>query len=58
MAAQFLGLVWAVVTGGIGTLGIVALWWKFFPALRDVDSFEDVRVRTRVEGDAPHRPDG
>ena len=58
VAAQFLGLVWAVVTGGIGTLGIVALWWKFFPALRDVDSFEDVRVQARVEGDAPHRPDG
>ncbi len=44
VAAQLLGLVWAVVTGGIGTIAVVALWWKFFPALRDVDRFEDVRV--------------
>ena len=45
VAAQLLGLVWAVVTGGIGTLVVVAVWWKYFPRLRDVDRFEDVRVR-------------
>ncbi len=44
VAAQLLGLVWAVVTGGVGTLAVVALWWKFFPALRNVDRFEDVRL--------------
>ena len=44
VAAQLLGLVWAVVTGGIGTLVVVAAWWRWFPALRDVDRFEDVRV--------------
>ncbi|MBT8207212.1 MAG: MFS transporter [Acidimicrobiales bacterium] len=43
VAAQFLGLVWAIVTGGIGTILVVAAWWKWFPALRDIDRFEDVR---------------
>ncbi len=46
VAAQFFGLVGAVVTGGIGTLAVVATWWKVFPRLRDVDRFEDVRVPT------------
>ena len=44
VAAQLLGLVWAIVTGGIGTLVVVATWWRLFPALRNVDRFEDVRV--------------
>ncbi len=44
IAAQLLGLVGAVVTGGIGTLMVVATWWKVFPRLREVDRFEDVRV--------------
>ena len=44
VAAQLLGLVGAIVTGGIGTLAVVAFWWWRFPALRDVDRFEDVRV--------------
>ncbi len=43
VAGQFLGLVGAVVTGGLGTLAIVGLWWKFFPALRDIDRFEELR---------------
>jgi MFS family permease len=46
VAAQFLGLVWSVVTGGIGTIAIVGLWWRYFPALRDVDTFDEVRVET------------
>lgn len=45
VAAQILGLVGAIVTGGIGTLAVVAFWWWRFPTLRDVDRFEDVRVR-------------
>lgn len=43
-AGALIGVPMAVVTGGVGTLGIVALWWKFFPALRDIDHFDDVRV--------------
>jgi len=41
-AAAF-GTVRAVVAGGIGTLIVVGTWMKLFPALRRVDSFEDVR---------------
>ncbi|MGI9606204.1 MAG: MFS transporter, partial [Acidimicrobiales bacterium] len=44
LAAHVLGLVGAVVSGGIGTILIVAVWWRKFPRLRDVDRFEDVRV--------------
>jgi hypothetical protein len=31
------------VFGGIGTLAVVAIWWRFFPILRDVDRFDEVR---------------
>ena len=44
VAAQLLGLVGAIVTGGVGTLVVVAFWWWRFPRLRNVDRFEDVRV--------------
>jgi hypothetical protein len=44
VAAQVLGLVGSIVTGGVGTLAVVAFWWWRFPALRDVDRFIDVRV--------------
>ncbi len=37
MLAAALGTVPSVVLGGIGTLVVVALWAKFFPALRDRD---------------------
>ena len=40
--AALLGTVPAVVLGGIGTLIVVALWMRFFPALRSVDRFESV----------------
>ncbi len=49
VAAQLIGLVGAIVTGGVGTLAIVAIWWWKFPALRDVDKFIDVRVDTATE---------
>jgi MFS family permease len=43
VAAALLGLVGAVVSGGVATLAVVAFCaWKF-PALRDVDRFDDVR---------------
>ena len=37
MMAAALGTVPSVVIGGVGTLIVVALWAKFFPALRDRD---------------------
>jgi MFS family permease len=40
--AALFGTVPAVVMGGIGTLAVVALWMKLFPALRKVDRLSDV----------------
>jgi MFS family permease len=37
ITAEWFGTVPAVVLGGIGTLLVVALWARFFPALRRVD---------------------
>ncbi len=42
VAARVIGLVGAIVTGGAATLAVVVLWWKLFPALRDVDTFDDI----------------
>ena len=42
VAAAFLGLVAAVASGGLATLAVVAVWWRVFPALRDVDTFDDI----------------
>ena len=42
--AALLGTVPAVVLGGIGTLAVVGLWMKLFPALRTVDRLDDVAV--------------
>ncbi len=44
ITAALLGTVPAVVLGGVGTLGVVALWMKLFPPLRRVDRFSDVTV--------------
>ena len=42
LTAAFMGLVGAVVFGGVATLAVVAVWWRCFPALRDLDTFDDV----------------
>lgn len=46
VAAQLIGVVGSIVTGGVGTIAVVIFWWWKFPALRDVDTFEDIRVKT------------
>jgi MFS family permease len=46
VAAHFLGLVGAVVTGGLGTILVVGVWWRLFPALRKIDRFEELRPTT------------
>lgn len=40
VTAAWFGTVPAVVLGGIGTLAIVALWWRLFPRLVAVDKLE------------------
>jgi hypothetical protein len=42
ITAALFGTVPAVVIGGLGTLGVVALWMKLFPPLRSVDRLTDV----------------
>jgi MFS family permease len=44
VAAAVFGLVGAMVFGGVGTLAVVVIWWRWFPALRDVDRFADAQV--------------
>jgi len=36
--AQWWGAVAATLVGGVGTLLVVGVWWKLFPALRQVES--------------------
>lgn len=43
LTAAAFGLVGAILFGGFGTLAAVFIWWKFFPALRNVKSFSEVR---------------
>lgn len=56
VAAQFLGLVGAIVTGGLGTLGVVVLWWRWFPALRRIDRFDDVVPLDSARNKLPKPP--
>jgi MFS family permease len=44
VAAQLLGVVPAVVAGGLGTCVVVLLWAWRFPVLRRVDRLEDVQA--------------
>ncbi len=41
VAGQFLGTRGGIVSGGVLTLVVVSLWWKFFPPLRNLDRFAD-----------------
>jgi MFS family permease len=42
ITATWFGTVPAVVIGGVGTLVIVAVWYRLFPSLREVDRLSDV----------------
>ena len=48
VTAAWFGTVPAVLVGGFGTLAIVALWMRLFPALAEVDSLASDRG-TRAE---------
>jgi MFS family permease len=41
VTAALLGTVPATVVGGVGTLVVVTLWWRFFPTLRKADRLEN-----------------
>jgi Transmembrane secretion effector len=42
LTAAWLGVVPAVLAGGVGTLAVVALWWWLFPSLGRVDRLDQV----------------
>ena len=46
VAGALLGVVGAVVFGGVGTLAVVGIWWVIFPELRRIDRFIEVRPDT------------
>lgn len=46
LTAAVFGLVGAILFGGVGTLAVVAIWWRWFPSLRNVDRFQEVRAAT------------
>jgi len=56
--AAFVGVVPAVVLGGVGTLAIIALWGTFFPALRSADRFVEAAVAdgARASGASARAP--
>jgi MFS family permease len=56
VAGQALGTVGAVVSGGIATLLIVAIWSTKFPALRRIDTFAEVHEETERAVPAAERP--
>ena len=39
VVGQALGAAPAIVIGGAATLAVAGIWWKAFPALRDIDEF-------------------
>jgi MFS family permease len=41
LTAAWFGTVPATVLGGVGTLVVVALWWRYFPTLRHADRLEE-----------------
>jgi MFS family permease len=44
ITAALLGTIPAVIIGGLGTLGVVAIWMKLFPPLKTVDRLTEIQV--------------
>jgi hypothetical protein len=53
LTAQWLGTVPAVVLGGLATIGVVTLWSRLFPALRQVDRLTQRESSLAVEAEEP-----
>jgi MFS family permease len=47
VAGQLLGPGGAIVLGGVGTLVVTGLWYRWFPSLRKVDRFPGLEERSR-----------
>jgi hypothetical protein len=48
LTAAWLGVVASVVAGGIGTLAIVVLWMRLFPALARVERLDSSLVTNEI----------
>lgn len=46
VAARYLGVPWAIAGGGLATVAIAAGFAAFVPALRRIDTYDDVEVAT------------
>ena len=44
ITASWFGIVPSVIIGGLGTLGVVALWAYMFPSLRNVDRLTTLKT--------------
>ena len=42
VVSQAIGAQATVIGGGVATIGVVAAWWVWFPALRRIDRFSDL----------------
>jgi MFS family permease len=54
LTAQWFGTVPAVVLGGLGTLAVVSIWSRLFPALRDADELTSASLLEKPTGTAIH----
>lgn len=53
VTAQLFGTVPAALIGGVGTICVVLLWMRLFPALRRADTFDDLPVSGAAMAPAP-----
>jgi hypothetical protein len=53
LVAQWLGAIFSVVSGGVGTLLIVAMWAGLFPQLRRFGALSDARPQADPPPDDP-----
>jgi MFS family permease len=59
VVGALLGSAAAVGLGGVGTLAVVAVWMRAFPALRRIDRFSELspaQIRPRPPPKDPHPP--
>jgi hypothetical protein len=56
VAGQVLGVAGAIVTGGVLTLAVAAVWWFRFPVLRELDRFADLGGALESPPQPAHRP--
>lgn len=45
--SQGIGVPATVISGGVLTIGVVAMWWKLFPGLRNIDRFSELETEQK-----------